>query len=344
MKRVSFFMMAIIVIIFGSCSKELASDNVLTASQTNEATAATTTTTSITKMTLSVNKSNYGALIDASNASDGYTFETGIAASLGLSCLRDVTLVPSSKKVKTLTSAYNVLLNFSGTGVMPMKFRTDISTYQNDLRNTIAALSALPKMAVIENEESNKSYYSGSATDYITQLKAAISVLHSYGVPVTNGGITSTGLKYLVWQDYMNRGMTTEANDYKKRMKVGINSATTKERAAFIKVLIDSFAHMDIDYVNFHWYSNSAADVQGLGETIDYLKRATGKTVITNEIGQYDQDPVTLTSTTQVCKNYSLPFIIWYSGEENGRSFPLNYASGTLTTSGLAYQTFIATN
>ena len=41
---------------------------------------------------------------------------------------------------------------------------------------------------------------------------------------------------------------------------------------------------MDLDYVNFHWYSQSAADAQGLGETIAYLQRATGKKVITNEI------------------------------------------------------------
>ena len=63
----------------------------------------------------------------------------------------------------------------------------------------------MPKIAVIENEESNKKYYNGTPADYINQLKAAISVMHSHGIPVTNGGITSTGLKYLVWQDYEPR-------------------------------------------------------------------------------------------------------------------------------------------
>ena len=344
MKRNCLFLMAIIAITVSSCSKEeLASNDLMTSSQTNAATAETTTGT-VSKLLLLPSGTNYGALIDASDASDSYTFTTNVAATLGLSCLRDVAPVGAAKKVKTLSSQYNILLNFTSTGVMPMKFRTDVTTYQADLRTTINSLSSMPKIAVIENEESNKNYYSASAADYITELKAAITVMHSYGIPVANGGITSTGLNYLVWQDYMNRGMTTQANDFKKRMKVGINSTTTKDRAAFIQVLITNFVTMDIDYVNFHWYSNSAADAQGLGEAIDYLKRATGKTVITNEIGQYDQDPVTLTSTVQMCKNYAFPFVIWYSGDEGGRSYPLQYTNELLTTSGVAYQGFIATH
>lgn len=344
MKRVSFFMVAVIAITFASCTKEIASENVPATSQTDDATAAVATVGANGKMSLSSTKSNYGALIDASAVSDFYTFETGVAASLGLSCLREGLIVPSSHKVKMLSSSYNILLNFSSTGPKPMKFRTDLTQYQTDLRSTIAAMSGTPKIAVIENEESNKSYYNGSATDYANQLRTAIGVMHSYGIQVANGGLTSTGLCYLTWQDYMNRGMTAQANDYKKRMKVGINKEPTKERAAFEQVLIDSFVKMDLDYVNFHWYSSSSADAQGLGETIDYLQRATGKKVITNEMGQYDQDPATLTASVDMCSSYKLPYILWYSGQIGDRSFPLSYNTGLLTTSGVAYQSYIVSH
>ncbi len=142
--------------------------------------------------------------------SDPYLFTMNVAGDLGISCIRDKAPVPSAKKVKTLTSGYTILLNFTTNGIMPMKFRTDISTYKNDLRSTINSLSAMPKVAVIENEESNQKYYKGTALEYINQLKAAIEVMHSYNIPVANGGITSVGLKYLVYQDYMSRGMTAK--------------------------------------------------------------------------------------------------------------------------------------
>lgn len=344
MKRVSFFTMAVIAIFFASCTKEMASENVPTTSQTNDATAAVATLGANGKMSLSSTKSNYGAYISTVAASDSYTFETDVATSLGVSCLRKGVVVPSTLQIKTLSSAYNVLLNFGSGGKMPMKFRTDLTQYQADLRSTVAALIGLPKIAVIENEETNKKYFDGTPTEYANQLKAAISVMHSYGIQVANGGLTSTGLCYLTWQDYMNRGMTTQAADYKKRMRVSINSSITKDRAAFEQVLIDSFVKMDLDYVNFHWYSYSSADAQGLGETIDYLQRATGKKVIINEMGQYDQDPATLTATVDMCASYKLPYILWYSGQAGDKAYPLNNSSGILTTTGTGYKNYIATH
>ncbi len=344
MKKGYFFFMAAIAITVTSCRKDLVSND-FQASQSERGTAsATASEAPVTKLSLSKASTNYGALISASSSSDPYGFTNSIAAKLGLSCIRDRTIVPGNKKVKMLTSSYNVLLNFSSSGSMPMKFRTDITAYKNDLENTVASLNSMPAVAIIENEESNKNYFTGSASEYLSQLKAAIAVMHAHGIAVTNGGITSTGLKYLTWQDYMNRGMKAQADDYKMRMHVAINSADTKDRANFISTLIASYATMDIDYVNFHWRSQTPGDAQGLGETIDYLKRASGKPVITTEIGQYDKEPVTLTSTVQMCKNYRLPFVIWYSNEADRRSFPLQYSNELLTATGFAYQAFIASN
>ena len=35
---------------------------------------------------------------------------------------------------------------------------------------------------------------------------------------------------------------------------------------------------------------------------------------------------------------------MWYSGEEGGRAYPLQYSNEQLTNTGTAYQNFIATN
>ncbi len=346
MKKSNLLLVASIALTIASCRKELATNDALTAQSVKVAnTTSSAPTIPETKVSLSKTSMNYGAWILAPTTDeDPYGFVTHVAGQLNVACIRDITPVPGVKKVKTLFSKYNVLLNFSTKKPQPMKFRTDLTTYQTDLKNTIASLTGMPAIAIIENEESNKGYYSGSAIDYINQLKAAIAVMHSYGIPVTNGGITSVGLEYLVYQDYMNRGMTAEANDYKKRMHIAVNNADTKDRASFISVLIANYATIDLDYVNFHWRSQTSGDAQGLGETIDYLKRATGKKIITTEIGQYDHDPATLTVTVQMCKNYNLPYLIWYSGQEEDRSYPLQFNNEALTATGTSYKSFISTN
>lgn len=344
MKKITLFAVAFIAITTTSCRKELVTND-LQSSQTSSAenAAGNTLTTSVNKLPLSKTSTNYGAWIIASlTETDTYGFVTNVAGDLGLSCIRDITPVPGSKKVKNMLSEYNVLLNFSSVNPKPMKFRTDLTAYKNDLETTLSALNGMPVVAVIENEESNKGYYSGSPYDYINQLKTAITVMHNHGIKVANGGITSTGLKYLVYQDYMSRGMTAQANDYKKRMKIAVNNPDTQERSNFISVLIAAYANMNLDYVNFHWRSQTPGDAQGLGETIDYLKKATGKTVLSNEIGQYDKDPATLTASVQMCTNYNFPYIIWYSGQEDDRSYPLQYANKVLTKTGTAYQAYIS--
>lgn len=342
MKKTFLFIMAAVAITHSGCRKDVAAAGLLTlpTSPTTEMKSATLSSP-ITKISLSKTGSNYGALISTPADADPYSFVTGIAGQLGLSCIRDKATVPGNKKIKTLLSSYNILLNFSSIAAMPMKFRTDVTAYKNDLETTISYLNAMPAVAIIENEESNKLYFNGSPSEYIVQLKTAITVMHAHGIPVTNGGITSTGLKYLVYQDYLNRGMTAQANDYKKRMKIAVNNPDTQERAGFISVLLANYATMDLDYVNFHWRSSLPEDTQGLGETIDYLKRVTGKVVITTEIGQYDTNPQTLTSAIQMCEDYKFPFIIWYSNNDS-RSFPLQYITQVLTNTGLAYQSFIA--
>ncbi len=332
-------MMAFVVLLATGCRKEKAAIQHLSP-QSNINTEKFDPSLKGTAKTVA----RYGALIGAPANVDPYQFTIDVAGAIGLSCIRDKAPVPGTKKVKMLTSGYKVLLNFTTCTTMPMRFRTDLSTYQNDLRNTLSVFTTLPTVAVIENEESNSQFYNGTPLEYVNQLQAAISVMHANHIPVANGGITSVGLEYLVYQDYLSRGMTNQAEDFRQRMNVAINSSFTIDRANFISILLANYAIMDLDYVNFHWRSTSSSDSEGLGETIAYLKRVTGKPVITNEIGQYDQDPATLNASVGMCKSYQLPYVLWYSKTNDSRSFPLQYDTEALTVSGEAYKSFLAAN
>ena len=48
-------------------------------------------------------------------------------------------------------------------------------------------------------------------------------------------------------------------------MKVAVNNPDTQERGNFISVLIAAYANMNLDYVNFHWRSQTPGDAQGPG-------------------------------------------------------------------------------
>ena len=103
MKKITLFAVAFIAITTTSCRKEMVTNN-LQSLQTSSAgnAAGKVLTTSATKLPLSITSTNYGAWIIAPPVeTDTYGFVTNVAGDLGLSCIRDITPVPGSKKVKT---------------------------------------------------------------------------------------------------------------------------------------------------------------------------------------------------------------------------------------------------
>ncbi len=341
MQKVNLLMGAFIALTVISCKKEVAGTRV----QAYLDSKAIPVTEATSKIGLSTRLSNYGAYISVPDtAASSYDYTCNVASELNVSCIRQGVLVPQGRRIDLLSSSYNILLNFNSSGTMPMPFRTDLTTYKNDLTTILNSFTEMPLMAVIENEESNLKYFKGTAIEYVNQIKAAIPVMHAKGIKVANGGVTSSGLAYLVYQDYIARGMTAEAESYKKRMRISLKSVEVQDRASFIDYELTNFAIMDIDYVNFHWRSMSSSDAQALGETIDYLKRKTGKPVIINELSQYDTDPNTVTQTVQMCANYKLPFVLWYSNFTDPRTTELHNPNKSLTNTGYAYRDVITTD
>ena len=287
---------------------------------------------------------SYGALIStpAESASSSVDFKLNVADQLGISCMRSATLVPASNKLAILNTNYKIALNFNGDFEgTPIPFVADLVKYKSDLNNLVSTFTVMPVMAVIENEESNLKYYSGNTGDYLKQLSTAVDVMHAYGIKVANGGVTSVGLNYLVYQDYMSQGRVAEAKDFQKRTHLAVKDAVTQNRGAFVDTLLKAYAGMNLDYVNFHWYA-STPDSKALGEAIAYLKKATGKTIITNELGQFDTDPATLTALMQECTTDGLAYVLWYSGNADSKATPLHNSDGSLTTTGVTYKAYLA--
>jgi len=291
---------------------------------------------------------NYGATIGTPDGTDDESFQLNVADQLGISCLRERVSVPivslGNNLVPELNTSYNVLLNFcspnSGNQLIP--FVTDLDQYKTNLNNILDAFTVMPLVAVIENEESNRYFYSGTASQYISQLSTAIGVMHARGIKVTNGGITSTGLNYLVYQDFLDQHKYDSAQLFKQLTNVTPNNPYTLDRGAFVDILLDSYADMDLDYVNFHWKGTSP-NTDALNEVINYIKKRTRKDIISNELGQFDTDPNTLLALVDLCTNRNFPFIIWYSPDENSnrRDTPLQYEDGSLTPTGVAYRNYL---
>jgi hypothetical protein len=352
-KSYSFIAVVIAAMFFTSCKKEELGDSVL-----NNTTSGSSSVQAKRwpfphgggdgGSPIPLSDINYGSLIGAPDWTDDVSFQVNVANQLGISCLRERVAVPlqslSNNPVPELYTNYNIILNFCNplSSITTIPFVSDLDQYQDNLNTVLNKFTVMPALAVIENEESNRGYYSGTARQYISQLSAAIEIMHKHGIKVANGGITSTGLNYLVYKDFLDQGKEDSAQMFQKLANVAPNNSFTQDRGDFIDELLTNYAKMDLDYVNFHWKGTSP-DTDALNEVINYLKKRTKKPVISNELGQFDKDPDTLVALLQECTNQKLPFIIWYSPDENAgkRDTPLQYDNGSLTPTGIAFQNFL---
>jgi hypothetical protein len=75
------------------------------------------------------------------------------------------------------------------------------------------SLTKAPCLVAVENEEVGSPFVSGSASDYLAELGAAIDVAHPLGIPVTNGGIVSGVTALLTWQDLSQHSGKPAADD-----------------------------------------------------------------------------------------------------------------------------------
>src|SRR5437868_1210815 len=103
----------------------------------------------------------------------------------------------------------------------------------------------------------------------------------------------------MVWKDYRDRGMKSEAEDFARRtlppdlysdLPGLLKHKVLAEGMRSFDTLINAYKTMNLDYVNFHWYEPiiqrttqrnqtnlniEKADTKALGEVVAFLRRRT---------------------------------------------------------------------
>jgi hypothetical protein len=223
-------------------------------------------------------------------------------------------------------------------------------------RQVATILDGIPKPVVVqvENEENSTAFFQGEMSDYVNQLNATVEAAHPRGIRVTNGGITSSPTALLTWQDYKRRGLDAKADDFAVRVFsdqprilralraepfVGLPSASLQAAWDRAKQLIPAYRQSGMDYVNFHWYED---DSKALREAVEYLRRATGKAVVTTEIGQHNTEPAVVAGhLTTVVEQLRLPVVLWFDAD-GIPAMGLHDAPGELRANGTIFKYYVA--
>jgi len=186
----------------------------------------------------------------------------GILISEGRNAACDVALQAGLGLVITVRNSDRVSL--------PSKAVTDMTAYQKDLGKILDLYQ--PEVLVVENEENAVRFYSGTPEEYAAQLKAACEVAHQKGIPCTNGGLASTLVALIVYDDYLQKGETDKAQSFAARTfgsEQQLKTKSVQEQIRKGKTLLMSYKSTGIDYVNFHWYF---ADTAAFREAVTFLR------------------------------------------------------------------------
>lgn len=308
-------------------------------------------------------QTKFGVLVNGRMPVDS---KINVAKSLAVNYVRDAVILQNwngsdASTDKYLASGFKILLNVNwgqvqraGGEKIPVPFPTDTNAYKKILGEVLDKYK--PEVVVVENEETIKKYHSGPIEDYINELTAAIGVAHSRGLKVTNGGLTNRELGLLVYNDYLQRGMKKEADDFaarcvKQGLGKGENAAADMLDKA--KKLIDAYKRLPLDYVNIHIYEpiknvNGGTDEsvqqitpRAIEEIIDYMSRVTGKKIISNESGERTSSPAVVTQMLSAFSNANVDYLVWFSGDGEGGSIALQNEDGSLRANGNSFKEFI---
>jgi hypothetical protein len=303
----------------------------------------------------------FGSFINAESSDEKIT----VSKKMGVTYVRNSIVVESYNGKAPMVDTYQdsgfkVLLNLnyrSVTGKNPSPFPTDMVKYRSLLEDILSKYT--PEIAVIENEPANDGYYTGPIEDYFTELRTAIDVCHAHGVPVADGALHTGMVCILVYQDYVKRGLQSLADDFASRalsssyLKAAQGKGNDEINAKLekCKKMVAAYTTMSLDYINIHWYepfgngyNDTTVAAPGVAkEVADYLRRVTGKIVLTNEFGQTNQSPTLIASLVNEFRKANFAYAIVFSGTSGGGigAKPLHSGSNLLPN-GIAYRNAVA--
>ena len=132
-----------------------------------------------------------------------------------------------------------------------------------------------------------------------------------------------------------------------------MNNPQIARQVEFGRKILAAYKNLDLDYVNFHWYepvqarANAAANTVKFSPEIfayvaDYLKKKTGKPVMTNEFGVLNSSPELVKGILKAAYDAKLSYAIFYSADGGqGKAVALQNASGDLRDNGVAFRDFV---
>jgi hypothetical protein len=281
---------------------------------------------------------------------------------------------PNANSYQTFSNAgFKVMLTInhatSVSGAMkPYPTGSALTTYLGQLTTFLANNTAYFPIVCIQNEEGNQNYWDlsdpeNAAARYLEMLDGAITRVHASGRKVSNGGVMGPALKWMVWKDIKDHQGDGAALEFAQKVFnsgeiAGLSGRPTNptfsQTIRFLQVVIPAYATMNIDYINFHWYEPSHTDILGntsidpsvLLTIVQYLERVTGKTAITNELGQHNTAPNIIPQMLQVLTDLRMPYITLYDGDGpaspgTGEAYALHNSDNTLRPNGVAFNTFL---
>ncbi len=227
-----------------------------------------------------------------------------------------------------------------GGSMQPSHPPEDLALYTQTLGTILDKYR--PEVLIVENEENSGLFFTGTPEQYGTELRAACDTAHAHGIRCANGGLVSLLVALLVYNHYVEMGETAQAQSFVERAftpeeRSQLDSARAQQQIQKGKALLQSYAAAGADYINFHWY---IADPAALAEAVQFLSTETGLPAMTNEIGQHDLSPTTVTDLMSEVVKLQLPYAVWFSIDAPKAQALMN-PDGTLRENGAAFQQFI---
>jgi hypothetical protein len=263
---------------------------------------------------------------------------------------------PTSRIADAQAQGFEVLTTATN-GAFPAAPPSDLPDFQARLSRELAAHPT--PVVSIENEPTADRYYTGTPQQYLAELAAAVTIARAFGIKISDGGLVSAGVQLATWHDLWTHSGCAAADHYAAiafpASRIGgevisdVPSCADPNRPILggnpkalqvmndTETLIAGFAQIPIDYVNFHWYQSTP---EAMRTTVEYLRRATGKQVITNEIGQFDDSPDTLRALLDETARLHLPWVVWFASDGSGAVGLFN-ADGSIRSNGIAFRDFV---
>lgn len=240
----------------------------------------------------------------------------------------------------------------SSSGSLPSSAPPSLDVYRSRVGEVLDSVN--PRVLVVENEETVAQFYTGSASQYHSQLQASCSEAHERGIKCANGGLPNPHVILMTYFHYLDLGQDAKADSYLRRSvlteeEYEFNSNPYNESKLRAKVngymaFLNGYRAAGADYVNFHWYR---ADAQAFAETVQFLQGATGLPAISNEIGQYVDSGSQIRGIMQQVTSLGLDYAIWFSEDryvkaQNRWISALHNSDYSLRPHGVEYQRMTA--